>query len=113
MNKIEEFSTLKQMKDKNHPFSDCYEYEDSIFYVEPTFITQLLNLKEMYSLTDYQNIINKMLEIAKRNKKVVFTYDYEHPYVKKDDFIYLELTDLTDLLKIYIEDKSRGSDYGD
>ncbi len=113
MNTIEEFDDLKKIKDKNYPFSLCYEYEDSIFYVEPAFLTQLLNLKEMYSFSDYQNIINKMLEIAKRNKKVVFTYEYEHPYVKKDDFIYLELTDLTDLLKIYIEDKSRGSDYGD
>lgn len=113
MNEIIEFNNLKKIKDKNNPFSFCYEVDDSIFYVEPAFVTQLLNLKEMYSKSDYQNIVNKMLELAKRNKRVVFTYDYEHPLTKVEDFIFLELTDITDLLKIYIEDKSRGSDYGD
>lgn len=113
MNEIIEFNNLKKIKDKNNPFSFCYEYLDSIFYIEPAFISQLLNLKEMYSETDYQNIVNKMLEIAKKNKRVVFTYDFEHPLTKIEDYIFLELTDLTDLLKIYIEDKSRGSDYGD
>ena len=50
----------------------------------------------------------------KKYKKVVFVYDYENPYVKDlDGFIYRELTDISDPLHIFVEDKSRGSDYGD
>lgn len=111
---IIEFKDLKKVIDKDNPFSFCYELDDgSIFYVEPQFLTQLENLKEMYSFTDYSRVVKKMIELAKKNKKVIFTYDYQQPLTKKNDFIHLELTDITDLLSIYIEDKSRGSDYGD
>ena len=47
------------------------------------------------------------------NKKVVFTANYESPLTEAEGYIYLEITDVTDPLKIYAEDKSRGSDYGD
>ncbi len=111
---IVEFKDLKRIEDKNNPFSFCYELDDgSVFYVEPQFITQLENLKEMYSIIDYARVLEKMIELAKKNKKVIFTYDYEHPLTKQADFVHLELIDITDLLGIYIEDKSRGSDYGD
>ncbi len=110
---IKEFNHLKQIKDELNPFSLCYEVSDAIFYVEPAFLTMLNNLKEMYSPDDYSRVINKMVEVAKERKRVIYTYDYENPLTKKDGFIYLELTDITDMLQIYIEDKSRGSDYGD
>jgi hypothetical protein len=54
-----------------------------------------------------------MLELVKRNKKVVFTGNFENPLTDVDNYIYLEVTDVTDTLQIYAEDKSRGSDYGD
>ena len=54
-----------------------------------------------------------MERLVKQSKKVIFTHDYEFPLIKRDDFIYLEITDVTDPLQIYVEDKSRGSDYGD
>ena len=49
----------------------------------------------------------------KKNKKIIFTANYETPQTEKEGFIYLEITDVTDPLHIYVEDKSRGSDYGD
>ena len=32
---------------------------------------------------------------------------------EKDGYVILEITDITDPLHIFVEDKSRGSDYGD
>ena len=56
----------------------------------------------------------KKSKIVKKNKKVVFTGNFEFPQTETDeDYIILEITDVTDPLKIYVEDKSRGSDYGD
>ena len=54
-----------------------------------------------------------MLILMKEKHHIVFTYDYENPFINIDNYIYLEFIDLCDKLKIYIEDKSRGSDYGD
>ena len=54
-----------------------------------------------------------MKQLVIQNKKVVFTLDYESPLTKADGYVYLEITDVTDPLGIYVEDKSRGSDYGD
>lgn len=109
-----EWSSLKEIKDKNNPFSHLYELESGEqFYVEPAFYTQLINFKEMYSVDEYNKILDKMIELVKERKRIVFTYDFEHPLTNNDDFIYLEFKDVTDLLRIYIEDKSRGSDYGD
>jgi hypothetical protein len=50
------------------------------------------------------------------SKKDVLSLLFENPQTLTDDeegFIILEIFDITDPLKIYVEDKSRGSDYGD
>lgn len=39
--------------------------------------------------------------------------DYEVPLTHAENYIYQEITDITDSLGIFVEDKSRGSDYGD
>ena len=110
----EEWNKYKRLKDPNNPFSPLFELTSGEkFYVEPAFYTQLTNFKEMYSIKDYERILDKMIELVKERKHIVFTYDFEHPLTKNDNFIYLEFKDITDLLRIYIEDKSRGSDYGD
>ena len=54
-----------------------------------------------------------MIEVVKKNKKVVFVGNFEYPQTEVEGFIFLEVTDITDPLKIFVEDKSRGSDYGD
>ena len=54
-----------------------------------------------------------MEELVKKHKKIVFTGNFENPLTEIDNYIFLEITDVTDPLQIFAEDKSRGSDYGD
>ena len=109
-----EFSHLKRLTDKDNPFSPLFELPTGErFYIEPAFYTQLVNFEELYNKEDFARILKRMEKLAKERKRVIFTYDFENPFVKKDDYILLEFTDVTDSLKIFIEDKSRGSDYGD
>lgn len=111
----EEFSHLKEVKDNSNPFCNLYYYEDgSCFYIEPVFYTHLKGFRDLRGEEDYSRILKAMEEVVRKNKKVVFTGNYECPQtVTGDDFIYLEVTDITDPLLIFVEDKSRGSDYGD
>lgn len=109
-----EFENLEEIKDKDNPFTNAYKLKDgSIFYVEPAFYTQLSNFKESYKEEDYKRIVDTMIKLASERKKVIYTYDFENPFTKKDGYIYLEFIDICDYLNIAIEDKSRGSDYGD
>lgn len=113
MNYIE-FEKLKIVKDDKNPF--CHHYfldsgED--FYIEPVFYTQLQGFKDRHDSNTYQRIINHMIEIVLKNKKVVFVGNFEYPQTEVDGYIFLEITDVTNPLQIFVEDKSRGSDYGD
>ena len=113
MRKHEEFKDLKIIEDKHNPFCTLYELDDgSRFYLEPAFYTQMLGFKEKRE-TEYPRIIQRMLEVVRKNKRVVFTAEFENPQTEVEGYIYLEITDITDPLNIYVEDKSRGSDYGD
>ena len=110
----EEFKEFEKVVDPKNPLVPCFKFKSGeTFYVEPAFYTQLTNFKTLYNEKDFDRIVEQMKKMAKERKKVIFTYDYESPFTKRDDFIYLEFTDVTDSLKIFIEDKSRGSDYGD
>lgn len=109
----EEFKHLKTIEDKNNPFSTLFELEGGErFYIEPAFYTMLRGFLDRLP-NDYPRIIEAIFETVKKNKHVVFTANYEFPQTEVDDYIYLEVTDITDPLKIFVEDKSRGSDYGD
>ncbi|MBR2508029.1 MAG: hypothetical protein IKB70_14375 [Bacilli bacterium] len=112
--KYEEFSHINIIKDENNPFCVLYEYEDgSRFYIEPQFYTMLKGFEEHHR-EDYPRILKRMEEVVRRNKKVIFTADFEHPQTEADDeYIILEIFDITNPLQIFVEDKSRGSDYGD
>ena len=110
---LEEFKDLINKKDEHNPFSYLYFYETGeSFYIEPAFYTQLIGFKEQHA-DRFPEILDRIREIVLKNKKVVFTANYETPLTEADGYIYLEITDVTDPLKIYAEDKSRGSDYGD
>ena len=112
--KIELFNEFKMVKDNNNPFSDHYVIdEERDFYVEPAFYTQLKGFEDRHTKEDYNRILLRMIEVAKKNKKVVFVGNFEFPQTEVDNYIYLEITDITDPLQIFVEDKSRGSDYGD
>ncbi|MCR5332436.1 MAG: hypothetical protein K6E11_00185 [Bacilli bacterium] len=110
----EEFSEFEKVIDIANPLVKGFKFKSGeTFFVEPAFYTQLVNFEELYTSEDFHRIVKKMKELAFERKRVIFTYDYENPFMLKDDYIYLEFTDVTDSLKIFIEDKSRGSDYGD
>ena len=111
--KYEEFKDYKQLEDKNNPFSALYELENGErFYIEPVFYTMLKGFKDHHPDL-YQAIIDEMIKLVKQNKRVVFTGNYECPLTNVEGYIFLEPTDITDPLHIFVEDKSRGSDYGD
>lgn len=110
---IEEFKDLELREDKNNPFCNLYFFKTGeSFYIEPAFYTQMRGFKEQFK-DKYPLIVERMKEVVLKNKKVVFTCNYETPLTEAEGYIYLEITDITDPLKIYAEDKSRGSDYGD
>ena len=113
MKDYEEWKHLNKSVDPNNPFCALYSYPTGeSFYIEPVFYTQLMGFKDHYP-EKYHLIIAKMEELVKKNTKIVFTGNFEHPLTEVDNFIFLEITDVTDPLQIFAEDKSRGSDYGD
>lgn len=108
-----EFEGLKSKQSQKYPMEKEYFLDENhSFYVEPIFYTQLEGLKNLFP-NAFPKIIDEMLILVKKNLHIIFTGDYETPYIKLDDYCYLEITDVTDRLKIFVEDKSRGSDYGD
>lgn len=113
MKEYQEWSNLVQKEDPQNPFSALYVYEDGCqFYIEPVFYTQLQEFLRHYP-NSLSLILKEMERIVKVNKKVVFTGDYESPYCHVEGASYLEIFDITDRLGLFVEDKSRGSDYGD
>ena len=59
-----------------------------------------------------------MEKLVRKNKKVIFSgldeeYEDEPATKGAEDYIILTLFDILDMLGIYVENKSRGSDYGD
>ncbi|MFA6667262.1 MAG: hypothetical protein WCS51_02775 [Bacilli bacterium] len=108
-----EFNQFKKVIDEKYPACEKYLISDGVeFYIEPNFYTQLKFFEERFA-SHYPEIINELINNVKRNKKVVFTADYEQPVVYEDDFVYQEIEDITNKLKIFSGYKSRGSDYGD
>lgn len=107
-----EFNFANEIENKEFPLAKRYSYNDSIFYIEPIFYTMLQGML-MHHKDKQDLIINKIKEVLEKNKKVVFCGDFENIYVDLPDYIYREITDITDPLLIFVEDKSRGSDYGD
>lgn len=106
--------------DKYQPFVDernklVHAYKDkegNVFYVEPGFYEGLMGFKEKRA-DDFPRIMEAIDQVIKKEKKVIFTADFENPWITRDGFIYREISDITDPLLIFVEDKSRGSDYGD
>ena len=109
----EEFKDYQIVLEKEYPFSPHVIIDDeSDFYLEPVVYTQLQGFKERHP-DKYHLIIESMIDRVKKNKHVVFVRDYESYFTEVPNYIFLEITDITNPLKIFVEDKSRGSDYGD
>jgi hypothetical protein len=102
---MEEFRNLKVYVDPDYKHINSYILDaGEIFYVEPNFYTQLRYCKEHFE-KQYSEIIEKIIDIAKRNKKVIFTGNFDSPVVFKDDFIYREINDVLAELKLYFDNK--------
>ncbi len=113
MHKYDEWKDKKILIDLANRFATCYENDDgSIFYIEPQFYTYLQGYK-MLRPEGYQAILDKMDEIVRKNKKVIFQGDEEYPLIEKEGFIYLTAIDVADQAKVIVEKESRPSDYGD
>lgn len=107
----EEFKSYKEVTDNN--FVKKFESKEGhIFYIEPAFYTQLMGLKERYP-ENIAKILNQIDTIINKNKLVAFVYDYEAPFLDYGEAVLREFVDVTDAAKVFYEDKSRGSDYGD
>ena len=68
-------------------------------------------------LARYQKTLDinmkKIDELVQSNKTIAFVYDFENPFLDYKEAVLREFVDVTDACKIFYEDKSRGSDYGD
>lgn len=108
-----EFEQFESFVDPLNPYCNAYKTKEGhIFYVEPGFYSGMQGFKEKRE-ERYQDLLNGIFDVIKKNEKVIFTWSYDSPFMEKDGFIYREISDISDPLKIYVEDKSRGSDYGD
>ena len=107
----EEFAKYKEEKDNNF-VKKFLTSEGHIFYIEPAFYTQFIGLLERYP-EQKDNFLKEMDKQINKNKLIAFVYDFENPFLDYKDAVLREFTDVTDACKIFYEDKSRGSDYGD
>ncbi len=108
-----EFNQYEPFVDPANPFCNAYRNKQGhTFYVEPGFYEGLEGYKEKRE-ERFLELLSAIDKIIEQNEKVVFTWNFESPFVLKDDYIYREIGDIADTLGIYVEDKSRGSDYGD
>ena len=98
---------LVRIEDKTNSFSALFETEDGgRFYVEPAFYSQLLAIEEREP-RQLGYIIDEMLRLVKKNRRIVFTLDYMHPITRGiDDYIYLEIRDVVGNLKLYFVNSS-------
>ncbi len=113
MKNYPEWQDRKVLIDLRNRFATCYENDDgSLFYIEPQFYTYLQGYKALRE-ERYQDILDQMDKIVRKNRKVVFVGQDDNPLVECEGAIYLSAMDIADSLQVLVEDKSRGSDYGD
>ncbi len=100
------FKELERNKDEFlDKYSCSYIYKDSVFYIEPNFYTQLLYLENEFKGETFDKILNSILDISLRNKRVIFTGNFEDPLIVKDGFIYRDINDLLSENKIAFDIK--------
>ena len=108
-----EFAKYLEIPDPKNSLVRCYEDEKgNRFYVELGFYHDLLGFKEKRE-ERFGDLMKALDEKVKKEGKVIFTNDFENPWVHEEGYTLCEILDLTDPLGIFVEDKSRGSDYGD
>ena len=107
------FASYKEIQDEKNKLVHMYrDSEGNTFYVEPGFYEGLMGFAEKRG-EDYSRIMAEIDRLIKKHHKIIFTADFENPWIERDGYVYKEIFDITDPLQIFVEDKSRGSDYGD
>ena len=107
----EEFAKFKEITDNKFVKKFLTE-NGNTFFLEPAFYTQMMGLFERYP-EEKEKFMNELEKQINANKEIAFVYDFENPFLDYKEAVLRELTDVTDACKIFCEDKSRGSDYGD
>ena len=109
-----EKENIEVIKDPNNPFTYIHKCEDcGTLIMEPVYLRKLEMYLELHPDREgYNKILNKMKELIKANKCVVFVDEIDNSFTELDA-IYIEFRDVLDLCQIEINDISRGSDYGD
>lgn len=111
--KMKEFDHLEKVIDPNYKDINLYKIDDAMFFVEPNFYTQLVYIKDHFA-DKYQQIVDEIINTAKRNKKVIFTANFEEPVVYYDDYIYRELEDILAVFQLSFDNKANpDSDWKD
>lgn len=111
--KYKEWEDRKILIDLRSRFATCYENDDgSRFYIEPQFYTYLQGYK-MQRPEQYETILNKMDEIVRKNRIVVFVGQEDNPLVDIEHAIYLTAMDVANLAYVIVENEPTGSNYGD
>jgi hypothetical protein len=111
MNKL--WDSLIKINDLKNPYTPCYEYPTGErFYVEPVFLLQLDGVKQFVS-ERFLDVIKEMERLVKKNRLVVFIGEEDNEITNVENAIYLTIQDVCNPINVYMEDKSRGSDYGD
>ena len=113
MKKYPEWEHLKDEIDVKNPYTAKYVYQNGdTFYVEPVFYYKLKSFESHYE-DKLVEILNEMERIVHKYHLVVFINDEDEEITEVDGAVYLTIQDVCDPLQIFVEDKSRGSDYGD
>ena len=108
-----EFHAYTEYQDSENTLVHRYKNDaGDVFYVEPGFYDALLGFREKRA-ERFDELMTAIDTVIRENHQVIFTTDFENPWITREGFIYREIFDLTDPLHIIVEDKSRGSDYGD
>ena len=107
----EEFQKYTEVQD-NKFVKKFQTKSGNTFFFESAFYTQMMGLFERYP-EQKENFMNELTRQIEANKEIAFVYDFENPFLDYGNAILREFTDVTDACKIFYEDKSRGSDYGD
>ena len=107
----EEFAKYKEITDSKFVKKFLCE-NGNVFFIEPAFYTQMMGLFERYP-EQKEKFMDQIDKVVTSNKVVALVYDFENPFLDYKEAILREFVDITDACKIFYEDKSRGSDYGD
>ena len=113
MKNYPEWNHLLEEEDVKNLYSARYVYPNGdTFYVEPIFYYKLKSF-ESHDETSLEKILKEMERIVHKYHLVVFINDEDEEISEVEDAVYLTIQDVCNPLQIFVEDKSRGSDYGD